>query len=118
MTRLMLGLKDLLLGGVGDIETILVRGERLPSWKEVGFAALDVTIVAGGVGAVAKVARVGVGAAEVIEKRLRFKEEVRITKRLTTEFTETPMTVRKQRAVIERLNSEGASVTEAKENKK
>jgi hypothetical protein len=68
MTRLMLGLKDLLLGGVGDIETILVRGERLPSWKEVGFAALDVTIVAGGVGAVAKAARVGVGTAEVVEK--------------------------------------------------
>ena len=54
----------------------------------------------------------------VIEKRLRFKKELRITKRVTTEFTETPMTVRKQRAVIERLNSEGASVTEAKENKK
>src|SRR5258708_22779722 len=68
MTRLMLGLKDLLLGGVGDIETILVRGERLPSWKEVGFAALDVTIVAGGVGAVAKAARLGVGTAETVEK--------------------------------------------------
>ncbi len=68
MTRLMLGLKDLLLGGVGDIETILVRGERLPSWKEVGFAALDVTIVAGGFGAAAKAARLGVGTAETIEK--------------------------------------------------
>jgi len=68
MTRFFLGLKDLLIGGVGDIETILVRGERLPTWKEVGFAALDVTIVAGGVGAVAKVARLGVGTAEVVEK--------------------------------------------------
>jgi len=68
MTRLMLGLKDLLLGGVGDVETILVRGERLPSWKEVGFAALDVTIVAGGFGAAAKAARLGVGTAETIEK--------------------------------------------------
>jgi len=68
MTRLMLGMKDLLLGGVGDIETILVRGERLPSWKEVGFAALDVTIVAGGVGAVAKAARLGVATAETVEK--------------------------------------------------
>ncbi len=68
MTRLMLGLKDVLLGGVGDIETILVRGERLPSWKEVGFAALDVTIVAGGFGAVAKAARLGVGTAETVEK--------------------------------------------------
>jgi hypothetical protein len=46
----------------------LVRGERLPTWKEVGFAALDVTVVAGGVGAAAKVARLGVGTAEVVEK--------------------------------------------------
>jgi hypothetical protein len=37
MTRLMLGLKDLLLGGVGDIETILVRGERLPSLERGRF---------------------------------------------------------------------------------
>jgi hypothetical protein len=58
----------LLLGGVGDIETILVRGERLPTWKEVGLAALDVTVVAGGVGAVAKAVRIGVGTAEVVEK--------------------------------------------------
>jgi hypothetical protein len=68
MARFFLGAKDLLFGGVGDIETILVRGERLPTWKEVGFAALDVTVVAGGVGAAAKVARLGVGTAEVAEK--------------------------------------------------
>jgi hypothetical protein len=67
MTRLILGLKDLLLGGVGHIETILVRGERLPSWKEVGFAALDVAIVASGVGAVTKAARLGGGTAEAVE---------------------------------------------------
>jgi hypothetical protein len=68
MTHLILGVKDLLLGGVADIETILVRGERLPTWKEVGLAALDVTVVAGGVGAVAKAARLGVDAAGVVEK--------------------------------------------------
>lgn len=68
MTRIILGVKDLLLGGVGDVETILVRGERLPNWKDVGFAALDVAIVASGVGAVAKAARIGVGAAETAEK--------------------------------------------------
>ncbi len=68
MRRFFFGLKDLLLGGVEDIETILVRGERLPSWKEVGFAALDVTIIAGGVGAVAKAARLGIGTAEAVEK--------------------------------------------------
>jgi len=51
----------------------------------------------------------------VLEKRLRLKEEVRITKRITTEITETPIMVRKQRAVIERLNSEGGPITEAKD---
>src|ERR1700730_8556132 len=68
MARFFLGAKDLLFGGVGDIETILVRGERLPSWKEVGFAALDMTIVAGALGAVTKAARVVVGAGETVEK--------------------------------------------------
>jgi hypothetical protein len=68
MRRFFFGLKDLLLGSVDDIETILVRGERLPTWKEVGFAALDVTVIAGGVGAVAKVARIGIGTAEAVEK--------------------------------------------------
>jgi hypothetical protein len=65
--RLYFGLKNLLLGGVDHIETILVRGERLPTWTEVGFAALDVTVVAGAVGALAKVTRVGIGAAEAVE---------------------------------------------------
>ena len=51
----------------------------------------------------------------VLEKRLRLKEEVRITKRVTTETTETPITVRKQRAIVERLNSEGGLITEAKD---
>jgi hypothetical protein len=68
MTRFFLGLKELFFGGVADIETILVRGERLPSWKEAGFATLDVAIVSGVVGAVAKVARFGVGAAETVGK--------------------------------------------------
>lgn len=66
--RFFFGLKDLLLSGVDDIETILVRGERLPTWREVGFAALDVTVIAGGVGGVAKAARLGIGTAEAVEK--------------------------------------------------
>jgi hypothetical protein len=66
--RVLFGLKDLLLGGVDDLETILVRGERLPTWKEVGFAALDVTVIAGGVGAIAKASRLGIGTAEAVEK--------------------------------------------------
>jgi hypothetical protein len=75
VTRLLLGLKDLLLGGVGDIETILVRGERLPSWKEVGFAALDVTIVTSAVGAVTRVARRGIRTGEAVEKRRELETE-------------------------------------------
>jgi hypothetical protein len=66
--RFFFGVKNVLLGGVDDIETVLVRGERLPSWKEVGFAALDVTIIAGGIGAVAKVARLGIGGAAAAEE--------------------------------------------------
>jgi hypothetical protein len=68
MRRFFFAVKNLLLGGVDDIETILVRGERLPTWKEVGFAALDVTVIAGSVGAIAKAARFGVGTAEAVEK--------------------------------------------------
>src|SRR5215467_11367633 len=40
VSRSLFLLKDLVLGGVDDVETILVRGERLPTWKEAGFAAL------------------------------------------------------------------------------
>jgi hypothetical protein len=68
MRRLFFGVKNLLLGGVDDIETILVRGERLPTWKEVGFAALDVTVIASGVGVIANATRLGVGTAEAVEK--------------------------------------------------
>ena len=68
LRRFFFGVKNLFLGGVDDIETILVRGERLPTWKEVGFAALDVTVVAGGVGALARAARLGLGTAEAVEK--------------------------------------------------
>jgi hypothetical protein len=66
VTRLVFGFKDLLFGGAADVETILVRGERLPSWTEIGFATLDVTIVGGAVGVVAKAARLGAGTAEAV----------------------------------------------------
>ena len=98
LARFLLGTKDLLLGGVGDLETILVRGERLPTWKEVGFAALDVAIVAGGVGAVAKATRLGGGAAEVVEKSaVRLGAEGAATKntiRLAAESTAGKNTIR------------------------
>jgi hypothetical protein len=59
VTSLFLGMKGLLFGHAGDVEKILVRGERLPSWNEVGLAALDVSIFTGGVGVLSKVSRVG-----------------------------------------------------------
>jgi hypothetical protein len=66
ITGLILEGKQLFLGGVGDIERVLVRGERLPTWKEVGLAGLDATIIVGGVGAIAKLARAGGDA--IVEK--------------------------------------------------
>jgi hypothetical protein len=59
VTGIILEAKQFLLEGVGDFEKVLVRGERLPTWKEAGLAALDAAVVVGGVGAFAKVARVG-----------------------------------------------------------
>src|ERR1700730_10570514 len=67
-TRLFFGAKDLLVGGLADLEKILVSGKRLPNWKEVGLAALDVTVVAGSMGAIFKATRVGARTAGVLEK--------------------------------------------------
>jgi hypothetical protein len=47
--------KDFLFGGIDNLETILVRGERLPTWAELGDAALDTTLIVGGVGALGKI---------------------------------------------------------------
>jgi uncharacterized protein (TIGR02271 family) len=51
----------------------------------------------------------------VVEKRLLLKEEVRITRHATHEVAELPVTVRKQRAVVERLSSEGETIAAAPE---
>ncbi|RYD41564.1 MAG: DUF2382 domain-containing protein [Verrucomicrobiaceae bacterium] len=40
----------------------------------------------------------------VIEKRLILKEELRLKRRVTTKHVEVPVTIRKQRAVVERLD--------------
>lgn len=44
----------------------------------------------------------------VVEKRLVLKEEVRITLHDTSEVTEVPVTIRKQRAVVERIDVDDA----------
>lgn len=51
----------------------------------------------------------------VVEKRLLLKEELRISRRATTEVAEIPVTLRKQRAIVERLDSEGNFITDIKE---
>jgi stress response protein YsnF len=51
----------------------------------------------------------------IVEKRLLLKEELHIIRHSTAALTETPVTVRKQRAVVEQLDSEGiAADPEAK----
>jgi hypothetical protein len=57
-TRTVLAAKQVIFGGVSDLEEVVVRGERLPTWSEVGWASFDALIVVGGVGAAAKAIRV------------------------------------------------------------
>ena len=45
----------------------------------------------------------------VVEKRLVLKEELHIRRRTETETVEFPVTLRKQRAVVERVGAEGAA---------
>ena len=53
-TRSLFAAKNIVFGGISDLEAVIARGERLPTWSEVGWAALDTTIVVGGFGAAAK----------------------------------------------------------------
>lgn len=57
-TRTIFGAKALLLGGISDLESVLARGERLPTWGEMGWATVDGLVVAGGIGATAKALRI------------------------------------------------------------
>lgn len=51
----------------------------------------------------------------VVERRLILREEVRVTRTPTYEHVEQPVTLRKQRAIVERLNNEGDLITEVTE---
>ena len=46
----------------------------------------------------------------VVEKRLVLKEELHIRRQVTQENVEVPVTLRKQRAVVERLGPEGQAI--------
>jgi uncharacterized protein (TIGR02271 family) len=48
----------------------------------------------------------------VVEKRLVLKEELHIRRHRTTESVEIPVTLRKQRAIVERLPPDGDTDTE------
>lgn len=61
--RLIAAATDLFTGGITELEAAIVRGEK-PTWKQIGFAALDVAIVVGGASAVVKSVR----AAKVLGK--------------------------------------------------
>jgi uncharacterized protein (TIGR02271 family) len=50
----------------------------------------------------------------IIEKRLVLKEELHIRRRVTQETVEVPVTLRKQRAVVERVTPEGQVDEETK----
>lgn len=56
-TRTVLAAKNVAFGGISDLEQVLARGERLPSWSEVGWASFDAVVLAGGVGVAAKALR-------------------------------------------------------------
>ncbi len=49
----------------------------------------------------------------VVEKRLVLKEELHITRDSTVEDVEVPITLKKQRAVVERTGSDGRSLDDA-----
>jgi stress response protein YsnF len=48
----------------------------------------------------------------VVEKRLVLKEELHIRRRVETETVEVPVTLRKQRAIVERETPDGSTVYE------
>ncbi|MEQ1955915.1 hypothetical protein [Mesorhizobium sp. CN2-181] len=65
-TRTVLGAKSLFLGGISDVETVIARGERLPKWSEIGWAAVDATVIAGGIGVAVKSLRVAKTPATIV----------------------------------------------------
>jgi len=48
----------------------------------------------------------------VVEKRLVLKEELHVRRQVTSETVDVPVTLRKQRAIVERIDPEGNAATE------
>jgi len=53
----------------------------------------------------------------VIEKRLVLKEELHVRRRVETEAVAVPVTLRKQRATVERLSNEGQNLPDEEPNR-
>ena len=53
----------------------------------------------------------------VVEKRLVLKEELHIRRRVSTETVETPITLRKERAVVERVAADEQSLPNEESNR-
>jgi hypothetical protein len=62
-------LKELFLGGVSRLERVLVRGERWPSFGEIGFAVLDVAVATGGMSAITSLRVAGPAAEDLAATR-------------------------------------------------
>ena len=50
----------------------------------------------------------------VVEKRLILREELHIEQEVSQETVELPVSLRKQRAVVERVDAQGQRITEEK----
>jgi len=62
-------LKELFLGGVSQLERVLVRGERRPSFGEIGSAVLDVAVATGGLSAMTSLRAAGPAAEDLAATR-------------------------------------------------
>jgi hypothetical protein len=62
-------LKELFLGGVSQLERVLVRGERWPSFGEIGYAFLDVAVATGGISALTSLRVAGPAAEDMAATR-------------------------------------------------
>jgi hypothetical protein len=63
-------LKEIFLGGVSQLERVLVRGERWPSFGEIGSAVLDVAVATGSVSALTSLRAAGPAAEDLASTRL------------------------------------------------
>jgi hypothetical protein len=79
LERLLATSKGFLLGGILRLERVLTRGERWPTFGEIGFAALDVAVVAGGIAALSRLRHAATAARGTAATRLGRVSKLRVT---------------------------------------